>query len=153
MAMFHQPISFEDACRLVRQWHRHLKPSVGWKFGIAANDGQKIVGVVMVGRPVSRLQDDGETLEVNRCATDGTKNACSFLYGAARRACFALGYRRLITSTLPEEAGISLKAAGFKCLGVRKGGKWSRLERVRLDLQPTGQKLLWETNDERIHRV
>ena len=45
-----------------------------------------LAGVAIVGRPVSRYLDNGLTLEVNRLCTDGTKNACSFLYGAAARA-------------------------------------------------------------------
>jgi hypothetical protein len=81
----------------VLQWHRHHKPPQGWKFGIAVNNGEKVVGVVMVGRPVSRHRDDGWTLEITRLCTDGTKNAASMLLGAARKAASALGYKRLIT--------------------------------------------------------
>lgn len=139
-----QAIDFDEACNFVRRFHRHHKPPVGHKFSVACNDGVKVVGVAMVGRPVARMTDDGETLEVNRVATDGTKNACSFLYGACRRAAFSLGYRRLITYTLPSEGGVSLKAAGWKLIGERGGGKWSRVSRTRLDVHPIGVKLLWE---------
>lgn len=45
------------------------------------------------------------TMELTRLCTDGTRNAASFLLGAARRATFALGYKRLITYTLEEEGG------------------------------------------------
>jgi len=66
------------------------------------------------------------------------------LYGAARRATFALGYRRLITYILSSETGTSLKAAGWKVLGVAGGGKWHRKERPRVDIHPIEQKTLWE---------
>lgn len=139
-----QPITFEEACEYIRKYHRHHLPPQGWKFGIAANDGDKIVGVVTVGRPVARRLDDGMTLEITRCCTDGTKNAASFLYGAARRATFALGYGRLITYTLAIENGVSLNAAGYKCIGIRGGGSWNKPGRPRVDKAPTGKKLLWE---------
>ena len=61
-------------------------PVVGHKFSIGAASGDTIVGVVIVGRPVSRHRDDGETLEVTRLCTDGSPNVCSFLYGKAARA-------------------------------------------------------------------
>lgn len=80
------PITLKEANAFVEQHHRHHKPVVGHKFSIAASDGEKIVGVAIVGRPVSRYLDNGLTLEVNRLCTDGTRNACSFLYSAAWRA-------------------------------------------------------------------
>ena len=69
------------------------------------------MGVVIVGRPVSRYLDDGWTLEVNRLCTDGSRNACSMLYGAAWRAARAMGYKRLITYILESECGASKRAA------------------------------------------
>ena len=76
--------------------HRHHKPVIGHKFSIAVSENGIVRGVAMVGRPVSRRLDDGWTLEVSRCCTDGASNACSMLYGAAWRAAKALGYRRMI---------------------------------------------------------
>lgn len=149
------PITLKEANAYVVQHHRHHKPVPGAKFSIALAEwtflapevtvgGFKIVGVVIVGRPVARMSDDGFTLEVNRCCTDGTRNACSMLYRAAWRAARAMGYRRLITYTLPEEGGASLRGAGFKLIGERGGGKWSRPSRPRIDTHPTQTKLLWE---------
>jgi len=90
------------------------------------------------------MLDDGVTLEVTRCCTDKTPHVASKLYGAARRAVFALGYKRLITYTLAEEAGTSLIAAGWKEIGVAGGGSWNRESRKRIDTHPIGQKTLWE---------
>lgn len=139
------PVSLEEANAFVVAHHRHHKPVPGAKFCVAASDADGVIrGVAIVGRPVSRMLDNGWTLEVNRCCTDGTRNACSTLYGAARRVAFALGYRRLITYTLPEEGGASLRGAGWRLLGERGGGSWNRAHRPRIDVAPTQAKLLWE---------
>ena len=137
------PIKLSDANDFVARLHRHHKPVVGHKFSIGLSDNGTLRGVAIVGRPVSRHQDNGETLEVTRCCTDGVANGCSMLYGAARRATFALGYDRLITYTLATENGSSLKASGWKLLGERRGGSWNVPIRQRVDKHPTGKKLLW----------
>jgi len=144
MSLALQPIKWPEACEFIRRHHRHHLPAQGWKFGVAVNDGTGVVGVVTVGRPVARHLDDGTTLEVTRCCTDGTKHAASMLYSAAWRACKALGYRRLITYTLVDEPGTSLRAAGWKMLYETKGGSWDTPSRPRVDKAPTQQKRLWE---------
>lgn len=147
MSLTVTPIDFAEANAFVALFHRHHKPMPGCKFCIAVSDeAGKVRGVAMVGRPVARMSDDGWTLEVNRCCTDGARNACSMLYGACWRAAKDLGYKRLVTYTLPEEGGASLRAAGWKLLGERGGGTWDRpnSERPRVDKHPTQAKLLWE---------
>lgn len=138
------PISLGEANAFVAKNHRHHRPVVGHKFSIAAVLGDRIVGVVIVGRPVSRRRDDGATLEVTRLCTDGTRNACSFLYGRAARAAFALGFQRIGTYTTPEEGGASLRAAGWTLIGETPGRSWSVQSRPRVDSHPLGAKLLWE---------
>ena len=141
------PIDFAEANAFVEAFHRHHKPMPGCKFCIAVSDkAGKVRGVAMIGRPVARNSDNGFTLEVNRVCTDGARNACSMLYGAAWRATKALGYRRLITYTLPEEGGTSLRAAGWTLLGQRGGGNWNVPSRPRIDTSELlrGQKSLWE---------
>jgi hypothetical protein len=131
----------------VRQHHRHHKPAIGHKFSLAVHDEANAVrGVAIVSRPTARMSDDGMTLEVVRVATDGARNACSALYGAARRATFALGYTRLITYTLPEEGGASLRASGYRLIGEAGGGSWSRSNRPRVDKHPLQAKLKWEAS-------
>jgi hypothetical protein len=144
MSLYLQPITYAEACAFIAQYHRHHLPPQGWKFGVAVNDGEKVVGVVTVGRPVARRLDDGYTLEVTRCCTDGTKNAPSMLYGAASRASFALGYKRLITYTLQAEPGTSLKSANWRDIGLAGGGNWNKKSRPRVDSVITEQKRLWE---------
>ena len=138
------PISLTEANAFVDALHRHHKKVVGHKFSLAAICEKEVVGIAIVGRPVSRHRDDGETLEVTRLCTKGHKNACSFLYGAAARAAFALGYKRIGTYTLPVEGGVSLRASGWKLIGERGGGSWSSPSRPRVDKHPLEAKLLWE---------
>lgn len=144
MGLIAVPLDLDEANAFVARHHRHHRPVTGHKFSIGAALADKIVGVVIVGRPVSRHRDDGVTLEVTRLCTDGTKNACSFLYGAAARAAFALGFRRIGTYILASEPGTSLKAAGWRVIGERGGKSWSRDSRPRVDRHPLQGKLLYE---------
>lgn len=138
------PVTLAEANAFVEQNHRHHKPVTGHKFSIGCADGDRIIGVAIVGRPVSRYLDDGWTLEVTRLCTDGTKNACSMLYAAAWRATRAIGYKRLITYTLITEPGTSLKAAGWKCIGEAGGLRWTGKRRPAVDLYPAQMKLCFE---------
>jgi len=138
------PITLAEANDFVRRLHRNHSAVVGHKFSIAVSDGESVRGVAIVGRPVSRHLDNGWTLEVNRCCTDGAKNACSMLYGAAWRAAKAMGYKKLITYTLPQEGGGSLKASGWRLVGEAGGGNWNTKSRPRLDTNHQQVKLRWE---------
>ena len=137
------PVTLAEANAFVAVHHRHHKPVIGHKFSIGAVVDDQIVGVVIVGRPVARARDNGMTMEVTRLCTDGTRNACSFLYGAAAKAAFALGYKSIGTYTLPEEGGASLRASGWRLLGERGGGMWDRTSRPRVDTHPLQIKFLW----------
>ena len=143
------PVSLKEACRFIEAHHRHHTPPRGHKFsiGVAANDA--LVGVITVGRPVARHYDDGLTLEVNRSCTDGYPNANSMLYGAAWRATKALGYRRLITYTLSDESGSSLRAAGWQVVAERaprKGWSTPSLWRADKSTKHGVQRMLWEAS-------
>ena len=120
------PLTLKEANAYVEQHHRHHGPVVGHKFSIGLSDGEKIVGVAIVGRPVARHLDDGWTLEVNRLCTDGTRNACSMLYSAAWRAARAMGYMG--------------KAGGFR---------WTGKRRPEVDLYPAQMKIRFERTVER----
>jgi hypothetical protein len=140
------PITLDEANEFVRRLHRHNAAMPGCKFCMAVSDGERVVGVAIAGRPVARMLDDGWTLEINRTCTDGYRNANSMLYGACLRAAWALGYRRVVTYSLPEESGASLRAAGFRCMGHCGGGSWNRKARPRIDTHPLQEKLRWEAN-------
>ena len=141
------PCELSDANAFVKLHHRHHQPTVGHKFSLAVVDAENVIrGVAIVGRPVSRMLDNGLRLEVNRVATDGCANACSALYGACRRAAFALGYKEVITYILGTEPGVTLTAAGWKCIGQAGGGSWHTPSsgRPRVDKAPTQKKMRWE---------
>lgn len=138
------PLTLREARAFVTAHHRHHKAPQGGLFAIGAAQGEDIIGVCIVGRPVARMLADGYTAEVTRLATLGGRNCCSFLYAAAWRACRAMGYLRLVTYILDTEPGTSLKAAGWKCVGQAGGGSWSRTDRPRVDEHPTQAKLRWE---------
>lgn len=140
MKLTHVRIGLDEANAFVTEHHRHHKPVVGHLFSIGAAMGDKIVGIAIVGRPVARMRDDGLTAEVTRLCTDGSKNACSFLYGACARAAFALGYKRIGTYILSTEPGTSLMGTGWRLVGETGGGSWSRDARPRVDKHPTQAK-------------
>lgn len=103
------------------------------------------MGVALVGNPQARMTARDKTAaEVIRVATDGTPNACSFLYARAKRAAQALGFVRVLTKTLPEESGASLRAVGAVFQGESKGGSWDRVNRRRADKAPTQPKMRWQ---------
>lgn len=137
------PCDYHTAADFVKLNHRHNKPPVGYKFAIACMNDKGLCGVCMVGRPVGRYLDDGMTLEVNRCCTDGTKNACTMLYGAAQRAAQALGYKRIITYTRESETGASLKASNWTCDGKAGGTHWTGARYEQTELQLDEMKIRW----------
>lgn len=141
----HQRVEFATAAAFVAEHHRHHTPPVGHLFNIGAGRADQLVGVVIVGRPVARRRDDGLTAEITRlCVLDHEPNACSFLYGRAAKAAFALGFIRIGTYTLQRESGTSLRAAGWTLIGETPGRSWSVPSRLRSDKHPLEPRLLWE---------
>ena len=114
--------ALREAGEYVANFHRHNGTPQGGLFAVGASDGAALVGVAIVGRPVARWKDAGETAEVTRCCVvdDAPKGTCSALYGACWRAAKALGYARLITYTLQSESGASLRGAGWKVIAERE---------------------------------
>lgn len=135
------PLELRQANEFVQQLHRHHKPVHRDKFRVGCEVDGRLCGVVQVGRPVSRCLDDGKTLEVVRLCTDGTRNACSYLYSAAARVAKDLGYSRIVTYIMESETGVSLKAAGWTIDGVTKGGSWDCPSRPRKTDAPTCRKV------------
>lgn len=111
------PLTLPIANDYIARWHRHHGVMPGgfawWAVG-AVDDRGRVVGVALAGRPTNRNNDDGQTVEVLRVATDGQPNACSILYGACARAAKAIGAYRVITYTLSDESGASLRGAGWE---------------------------------------
>lgn len=140
-----KPISLREASQFVNANHRHHSSPQGHKFSIALYDGDLVIGVIIAGRPVSRNQDDGFTLEVTRCCVRPVyKNGITKLYAAVYRVAQAMGYERIITYTLKSESGTSMKAANFTRKHISKGGSWNSKNRQRENKHPLEAKYLWE---------
>ncbi len=134
------PMELKAATQFVAENHRHHPPVYRDKFRIGAMIDGKIVGVIQVGRPVSRMLDNGKTVEVVRLATDGSPNVCSFLYSRAARIAKEMGYEKIITYILDEENGASLRASGWSKDCNTRGGSWDRPSRHRNGESPTVPK-------------
>ena len=137
------PLERPAACEFVDKLHRHHQAAKADKFRIGAEENGQLVGVIQVGRPVSRMLDDGKTLEVVRLCTDGTRNACSFLYSRAARVAKELGYEKIITYILDTESGDSLKATGWHKEADIRGKSWDCPSRPRTTTAPTCNKQRW----------
>jgi len=137
-------LELKTANDFVSSYHRHNKAVRGHRFSIGCYLGDKLVGVAIVGRPVARMIDQYNTVEILRLCTDGTYNACSKLYSACVRCAKELGYSRIITYILESELGTSLKASGFTYCYTNTGGSWDRPSRNREDQAPTIPKKLYE---------
>ena len=139
-----RPITFKEASAFVNQHHRHHSATVGCKFCLGCFENDVLVGVAVCGRPVSRCLDNGCICEVTRLGTDGTKNACSMLYGACARVAKAMGYTKIITYILESECGTSLKASGWKFESITTGNRsWDCKSRPRQTKSPTCGKQRW----------
>lgn len=140
-----KPIELKEANEYVAQLHRHHDPVHRDKFRIACIDSiGNMHGVIQAGRPVSRVLDDGVTLEVVRCCTDGTKNVCSFLYSRMARIAKEMGYKKIITYILETEDGTSLKASGWNMEHITQGNRSLDCKsRPRQTTAPTCAKQRW----------
>lgn len=124
--------------------HRHHKPVQGHRFSIGVAEGDVLVGVAVVGRPVARGCKPAEVLEVTRLCTTGAKNACSILYAACARIGRELGYKSIQTYVLETELATSLLAAGWQFSHATRGGHWTRSEGTkRRSDQPECPKHMW----------
>jgi hypothetical protein len=132
------PCSLRKANDFVEIFHRHnLRTSRdGGKFAVAVAADSDVVGVAIVGNPLSATLMDGLTAEVLRACVrpDAPRNCNSLLYGACRRIWFEMGGRRILTYTLTEESGASLRGAGWTLVATIKGHDtttWGKHDHLR----------------------
>ena len=127
-----KPVSRLEAKKFIASVHRHNNAPI---FIIAAvslrDDAGVIHGVGTLELPKARMLADGVTAEVSRVCTDGSRNACTQLYGALCRVAAGLGYQRVISYTLASEPGSSLAGAGFEVVAHVKPKDWSLRNRSR----------------------
>ena len=141
-------IPFSTACDFIQHHHSHCPPPRGWRWGHAVFNGEELVGVATVGRPVARMIDSTTTVEVNRLCVSASFdrlawNACSMLYGAAARRAQREGFRKIITYTLETEPAVALRAVGWSQEALTRGGSWSRRQRARSSKSPICKKIRW----------
>jgi hypothetical protein len=137
------PVTLKEANAFIREHHRHSRAVPGVFFAIGVMNGAGLCGVATVARTIAPRFDQRLPAEITRVCTDGTRNACSILYGAARRAARAMGHEPIYTYTLPEEGGASLRAAGFRLDKTDAGGpskNWRN--RPRRTAAPVGDDLV-----------
>lgn len=147
MRLVHLELS--EANELVLKLHRHHKASPRHRFSIGCSLEGILIGAAIIGQPVGANRMSDKTakytiVEITRLVTDGTPNACSFLYGAAARAAKVLGYKRIQTFILESEPGTSLKAAGWTYDGVAGAPQENWNSRPgRTDASHRGLKQRW----------
>jgi hypothetical protein len=127
------PLTLADANACIAAWHRHHHPLRAHRFSLGVADETGLLrGVAVVSRPVGRYKADiSQFCEVQRLATDGTRNACSMLLGAAARAARAMGYEKIFTYTLADvESGASLRGAGWTLEARIRGREWKARDGV-----------------------
>lgn len=132
------PCSLRKANDFVESFHRHnfRTSRDGGKFAVAVALDATVVGVAIVGNPLSATLMDGFTAEVLRACVspDAPRNCNSFLYGACRRIWFEMGGRKILTYTLTEESGASLRGAGWNMAATIKGHDtqtWGKQDHIR----------------------
>jgi hypothetical protein len=138
-----RPTTLKEANAFVGAVHRHHDEVVGHRFSFGCEVDGKLVGTVIVGRPVAPKTDQYEIAEVTRLCTDGTPNACSFLYSAAAKICKIMGFKRIQTFILPTESGVSLKASGWTFDGICHSSKNGFTTRPNRKSDYRGPKHRW----------
>lgn len=118
-------VELKEANEFIGSLHRHHKPVQGHRFSVGAEHQGKLVGVATVGRPVARNTDQKYVAEVTRLCTDGTSNACSFLYATCARIAKEMGFKKIQTFILDSEPGCTLEASGWTFESISAGGDWT----------------------------
>lgn len=130
--------TWAEARVFVQEHHRHHSPPAGMKLAIKALCRGEIVGVAIIGRPVSRVLQQRGYMEVTR--------TCTTAWGVNRelyRRCAQFG--KMCTYTMDGESGRSLMAAGWVAVSYRRGrpSDWSSPSRKRAGVVPAG-RTRWE---------
>lgn len=147
MSLVLRPSTLREANAFVKQHHRHHPMVRGCRFALAAERDGEVVGVAIVGRPVSRHLDNGLAAEVNRLCVvpdERARNACSLLYGAAARAWRAMGGERMFTYIRADESGASLRASGWVPVHATRAQSHDRARRPRQDRTEVTERVRYE---------
>lgn len=153
-----KPITIKKANEFIADYHRHHRPtsrnSGRWAVAAYETATGEMVGVAIVGNPVSATYMDGLTIEITRlCAVDNApKGTCSFLISRCCSIWRMMGGHKIITYTLASESGASLRGAGWeKVATVYPHNRWTDkikrdgIKRERLEIYKL-KKFRWERN-------
>jgi hypothetical protein len=148
-----RPLDRAAVAAFIARWHRHNPPLPGDVFRAGVWNGGDLMGVVQVGFPAARALMPAfqakQVIEVRRLCIrtdlprELTWRAASTLYRHAADEAERRGFHKIITYTLAEEPGMSLRYARWKPEAETRGGSWSRPSRPRDDKAPTGPKVRW----------
>lgn len=122
-------VKLDEASNYTLKYHRHSKPLKRHKFTIGVidryNPSDDYLGIVTVDNCSSHAWSQRrDHVEIRRCVVrpdlEEGNNVSSFLLRKAVNACFALGYKCVVTYTRPYESGASLLACGFVLQKISK---------------------------------
>lgn len=99
--------------------------------------------MAIVGHPARVWMTDGVLAVLRVAVIDGVPNGCSKLLGACAAAAKAMGATDLVTYTLADEPGTSLRAAGWVEAGQTDGGEHTRPNRPRAPAVDARPKRRW----------
>lgn len=167
--LFAAQIPLDSANEVLPRWHSHLPEEVKghlFSVGVFAREvpgsyPEHLRAVAVVSMPVAQAFTGRDIVEVVRVAvgrdvpplagvskrSDGRPHAsgeASFALGRAAEASAALGFSRVLSSTLLGERGASYEAAGWRAVAVGRGGEWARKGRARKAATQPGYKIRWE---------
>jgi len=143
------PIRQKEAKRFINDHHTHNEAPVAWRWGGGIYNGDLLMGVVWVGRPVARALCQTTIVEVNRLCfrrdypLNMRHGGCSMAYRWAEATARERGFLKIVTYTLEEESGYTLRAARWKPEAKVRGKSWNSPSRPRVDKAPTTDKVRW----------
>ncbi|MBC7106845.1 MAG: hypothetical protein H5T97_13010 [Firmicutes bacterium] len=145
-----RPVPFRIARAFVERFHYLGYAPWGARISLGVWHGDRLVGVMLFGRPSARLEDQRGTLELTRmvlldeCPRNSESRALGLAARWIRRRMPEI--RRLISYADPARGhkGTVYLAAGWRFVGRTSGGRWSCPSRPgRRDASP-GPKLKFE---------
>ena len=111
------------------------------KYGypVISKDISDVISGARKGQPYRLARLNGESLDKN-----GKKSIYNLSLIHISRIAREMGFRKIITYTLAEESGASLRASGWSCVpGFRGGGSWNVPGRPRTESRNTGPKRMY----------
>jgi len=143
-----QPITWTVARRIIEQNHYLRYAPAGCKFCLGIFCSSELMGVMIYGRPIARLEDQVKTLELTRMFLfDSPKNSESRALGLRERWIKKNRLeRRLIAyaDTAQGHRGTIYRAANWKEVSKVPGYTWVRSSRKNRRGKIGGDKIKFE---------